>query len=222
MSTVLILGAGPNIGLATAKVFATAGYRVAVASRSKPADLDSSYKHFKFDASKPESVPSLFGEVRATLGDPSVVIYNTAQATSTPDGAFTLGLEQFRNDMDVNTTSPYITAQEAIKGFAKTGPGSTFIYTGNKLNVLGWPSLLSCGMGKSAVAHMIRTANIAFPDKGYKFYYVDQRQKDGNVTIPVGGPAHANEFLELAKDAKQRPWHYTFVEGQGYVDFHER
>jgi hypothetical protein len=55
-----------------------------------------------------------------------------------------------------------------------------------------------------------------------RFYYVDQRQKDGNVTIPPGGAAHAKEFLELARDAKQRAWHYTFVEGQGYTDFNER
>jgi NAD(P)-dependent dehydrogenase (short-subunit alcohol dehydrogenase family) len=73
MSTVLIIGAGPNIGLGAAKAFAAAGYKVALASRSKASDL---YKHFSFDASKPETVPQLFEGVRKELGDPKVVIYN--------------------------------------------------------------------------------------------------------------------------------------------------
>lgn len=76
MSTVLIIGAGPNIGLSTAKIFASAGYKVAIASRSKTSE---SYKYYSFDASKPETVSQLFAEVRKDLGDPSVVIYNGEQ-----------------------------------------------------------------------------------------------------------------------------------------------
>lgn len=56
----------------------------------------------------------------------------------------------------------------------------------------------------------------------YRFYYVDQRQSDGGITYPTGAEAHANTFLDLAQDEKQRTWHYTFVEGKGYVDFQER
>lgn len=55
-----------------------------------------------------------------------------------------------------------------------------------------------------------------------RFYYVDQRQSDGGITYPTGAEAHANTFLELAQDPKQRSWHYTFVDGKGYVDFEER
>lgn len=73
MSTVLVIGAGPNIGLGTAKVFAAAGYKVAIASRTKISDA---HKHFVFDASKPETVPQLFKSVRQELGDPKVVVYN--------------------------------------------------------------------------------------------------------------------------------------------------
>lgn len=73
MSTVLIIGVGPNIGLGTAKIFASAGYKVAIASRSKTSE---SYKYYPFDASEPETVSQLFAEVSKDLGNPNVVIYN--------------------------------------------------------------------------------------------------------------------------------------------------
>lgn len=35
----------------------------------------------------------------------------------------------------------------------------------------------------------------------------------------LSGPAHAEQYLQLAKDPEQKPWLQTFVEGQGYVEF---
>ena len=39
--------------------------------------------------------------------------------------------------------------------------------------------------------------------------------------MPTGlsGPAHAEEYLKLAKQPEQGPWQYTFVEGEGYKEF---
>lgn len=52
-----------------------------------------------------------------------------------------------------------------------------------------------------------------------RFYYADERQQDGSPTIPVGGPAAGEEYVKLAEDSEQGPWHYTFVKSKGYVDF---
>ncbi|ETS79152.1 hypothetical protein PFICI_09005 [Pestalotiopsis fici W106-1] len=179
MSTILIIGAGPNIGLATAMIFASAGYQVAIASRTKTSD---SYKHFFFDASKPETVPQLFAEIRKEFGDPKVVVYNAVDfgeadnevffnlaysRTATPENPFSLTLEEYAHDTNINATSVYAAAKEAVEGFSKTGPGSTFIFTGNKLNVAGFSHSLVFGMGKSASAHLIRAANNSFEGKGY-------------------------------------------------------
>lgn len=76
MPTVLIIGSGSNVGHATASIFASAGYKVAVASRSAKNPEDSAFSHFLFDATKPETVPELFDSVRKSVGLPSVVIYN--------------------------------------------------------------------------------------------------------------------------------------------------
>lgn len=74
MPSALIIGAGSNVGRATAEAFANAGYTVAVASRSAKTGQD--FKHFAFDASQPETVQKLFADVRKAVGTPSVVIYN--------------------------------------------------------------------------------------------------------------------------------------------------
>ncbi|KAI1505801.1 putative short chain type dehydrogenase [Biscogniauxia marginata] len=226
MPTVLILGAGPNIGQATAETFAAAGFQVAVASRSPK--LDPKFRHFVFDASNPETVPALFEQVSSAVGVPSVVIYNLYNAKrSDAEHPFDSELDQFQDLLNVNVTSVYITAREAVKGFEKLGAeglgpqGGTFIFTGNLLNGTAVPGLLSFGIGKSASAHLIQhLALAAYPGKPYKFYYGDERHEDGSpMTRDLGGEAHGKKYLELAQDPKQQPWLYTFVGGKGYVEF---
>lgn len=132
-------------------------------------------------------------------------------------------------------------AQEAVKGFKQLdGSASrTFILTGNMLNHIAKPDVLTFGMGKSASASLIWTASVAYEKHGFKwvswfglikffgnevlttdrFYYADERQANGGPTIPVSGPAAAEAYIELAEKEEQGPWNYTFMEGKGYVEF---
>jgi NAD(P)-dependent dehydrogenase (short-subunit alcohol dehydrogenase family) len=74
---ILILGAGPRVGLTTAKTFASKGYKVAVASRSlKETDSTDQQLNIKSDFNNPEDVVNAFAKVRKELGIPSVVVYN--------------------------------------------------------------------------------------------------------------------------------------------------
>ena len=52
-----------------------------------------------------------------------------------------------------------------------------------------------------------------------RFYYVDERKRDGSAKYHIDGAAHADLFFDLAEDSKQRPWQQTFVAGEGYKDF---
>ncbi|KAH8700250.1 putative short-chain dehydrogenases/reductase [Talaromyces proteolyticus] len=226
MPTLLIIGAGSRVGQATAEAFANVGYKVAVASRT--ARLDPKFKHFVFDATKPETVPGLFKEVRKIVGIPSVVIYNAYAAHITkPEDPFETPIDQFHSSMNVNTTSPWVAAGESVKGFEDLGTeglgaeGGTFIYTGNILNITVSPGFSTFGMGKIATSHLIQhLALVSYLDKPYKFYWGDQRLSDGQpLATGLSGPAHAELYLELAKDPKQRAWMQTFVKGQGYVVF---
>jgi hypothetical protein len=64
-------------------------------------------------------------------------------------------------------------------------------------------------------------AVVAAANEVSRFYYADERQPDGGVSIPVSGPAAAEAYVELAEDGEQRAWEYTFVKGKGYVEFKE-
>ncbi|KAI1370512.1 NAD(P)-binding protein [Hypoxylon crocopeplum] len=226
MSIVLIIGAGPNVGQSCADVFANAGFQVAVASRTRK--LDAKYRHYVFDAYKPETVPALFEQVSSELGAPSVVIYNAYAHEGTPkDNPFAQDIETLQKNSNVNTISPYLAAREAVKCFEKLGSsglgpsGATFIFTGNLLNQSVIAGLMPFGMGKTTTAYMIQhLALAAYDGKPYKFYYADERHEDGSfMTYDLNGDAHADAYLELASDSKQRAWDYTFVKGKGYVEF---
>lgn len=74
---VLILGAGPRVGLPAAKAFAAKGYKVAIAARSlNESDSTENQLHIKSDLANPDDVVKAFTDVRKKLGIPSVVVYN--------------------------------------------------------------------------------------------------------------------------------------------------
>jgi NAD(P)-dependent dehydrogenase (short-subunit alcohol dehydrogenase family) len=74
---VLILGAGPNIGQALVRIFASKGYKVALAARSlKEADSTANQLNIPSDFSKTDDVVNAFTKVKKVFGIPSVVIYN--------------------------------------------------------------------------------------------------------------------------------------------------
>ena len=95
-----------------------------------------------------------------------------AAATSNPpNDPLSLQLTDFSRDLNVNTVSPFVAAQQAVAGFAQlpATASKTFIYTGNILNTAIIPPLLDLGVGKSATAHIIRSAAAAYKDRGYKY-----------------------------------------------------
>lgn len=74
---ILILGSGPNVGQHVTRAFAAKGYQVALASRTlKEEDSTADQVNISSDLSEPNSVIGLFSKVRASLGIPSVVVYN--------------------------------------------------------------------------------------------------------------------------------------------------
>lgn len=173
---VLILGAGPRIGAAVAEKFASNGYKVAVASRSGSSSKTAKgFLSLKADFTKPDSIPALFDAVKTEFHtSPSVVVYNAASFTNPPDkdSIFSITAESVAADLNVNTISPYVAAQQAVKGW-ETLPKEakkTFIYTGNILNVsiVPVPMMLNGGMGKSASAFWIGVADATHSAQGYR------------------------------------------------------
>ncbi|KAL3458329.1 hypothetical protein BJX64DRAFT_301981 [Aspergillus heterothallicus] len=224
----LILGAGPRVGATVAATFASAGYKVAVASRrGTGSTTPEGYLSLQADFTKPESIPSVFDAIKAAYkAAPNVVVYNAAALTPPPatDSALSIPLSSFESDLNVNTVTPYAAAQEAIKGW-ETLPGDvkkSFIYTGNGLNTNQLPGalMLNLGVGKAASAYWLAVADVNYKAQGYRFFYVDERNADASFKgNALDGDAHAEFFAQLAKHEGNVPWWATFVKGKGYVKF---
>ncbi|KAI9691646.1 MAG: hypothetical protein M1822_007717 [Bathelium mastoideum] len=221
---VLILGSGPNIGQSVGRAFAAKGYRVALASRKANKAQDTTDQiHIQSDFADSSSISTTFSKVKASLGIPSVVVYNAGAVTpNPPDDPLSLALADFNKDFTINTVSPFVAAQQAAIGFAQLpdSASKTFIYTGNATNTITIPPLLDLGVGKSATAHIIQSAAAAYKDRGFKFYYGDERKADGAPAYgDIDGDAHAKMYVELAEGKTQGPWQQTFVKGVGYKHF---
>lgn len=173
---VLILGAGPRIGVSVAEKFASNGYRVAIASRTgSDAKTAAGFLSLKADLYKPESIPALFEAVKTEFHtSPSVVVYNAGGFTIPPnkDSVFSVSADSVALDLKINTISPYIAAQEAVSGWETLSKETkkTFIYTGNITNVsiVPMPLMLDIGMGKSASAFWIGLADALHSAQGFR------------------------------------------------------
>ena len=171
----LILGSGPRVGAAVAKQFATTGYSVAIASRKATEGKSAEgYLSVKADLSNPSSIPEIFDTVKTEFKNaPSVVVYNAAAFTMpVGDDLFSISAESLTTDLNINTGSVYVAAQEAIQGWQTlaTDAKKVFIYTGNKHNTAISPLLLTMtlGVGKSASAYLIGTADTVYSKLGYR------------------------------------------------------
>jgi NAD(P)-dependent dehydrogenase (short-subunit alcohol dehydrogenase family) len=173
---VLILGSGPRVGASVAATFASNGYSVVVTSRKgSNSTTPEGYLSLSADFNDPFSIPGIFDAVATKLNSaPNVVIYNAAALTPPPDQAsvFSISAAKVAADLNVNTISAFVAAEQAVKGFEKLGEGvkKTFIYTGNILNVavLPVPMMLNLGMGKAASAYWVGVADMTFASKGYR------------------------------------------------------
>jgi hypothetical protein len=94
----------------------------------------------------------------------------SAGLPNNPEDPLSIPLNDFSRDLHVNTTSAFVAAQQSVLSFKKlpANTSKTFIYTGNILNELTMASLLDGGVGKSATAHIVRSAAAAYSNKGFK------------------------------------------------------
>lgn len=99
--------------------------------------------------------------------------------------------EEIQDEFSINTFSPLFAAQEAVKGFKQLPQSAsrTFIFTGNALNDLVIPAVLTFGMAKSATARMVTFASAAYEKQGFKYVlpFLEVRHLTKPITDnPVG------------------------------------
>jgi NAD(P)-dependent dehydrogenase (short-subunit alcohol dehydrogenase family) len=178
----LIFGAGANIGAALVRRFSQAGYRVATVSRNAAdppvPSADGATLAVRADLSEPTQVPRAFNAVRQLWGaSPSVVIWNVANVTATPDSdnIFSVSLSAFDKDLALMVTSPFVAASESFKAWGAeedaAGKPKAFIMTGNiqPKVVVPLPDFTTIGVAKAGAAYWIGAADLFYKNKGWRY-----------------------------------------------------
>src|ERR1700722_8743893 len=108
----LLVGAGPGLGMAVARRFASNGYRVTLVARSMDglsgladtlADTGARIDTIAADASDPEALGARMGELYAEGGAPGLIIYNAVMGT--PDTLLDTSVEHLQTAYAVDVIS---------------------------------------------------------------------------------------------------------------------
>jgi short-subunit dehydrogenase len=162
MSTYLLIGAGPGIGLATARLFAEQGYRVVLAARNIErlqqfvAQLQSE-GHMaaaeRVDASSPTDVAALVQRIGSDL---SVVHYNAGILHYNSLGELQArpleseSVDSIISDTQINLVSAMAAARAAVPLFAGR-TGVSILFTGGGFGIQPTGDFLTLSVGKAGI-----------------------------------------------------------------------
>jgi short-subunit dehydrogenase len=153
----LLVGAGPGLGVAVARRFAVGGYRVTLLARSgdKLADLAGSLSDIgaeigtiEADASDPEGLGARLAVLYRGERAPGVIIYNAVMGA--PDQLLSATVDHLRAAYAVDVISAIVVAQVAAPAMKAAGFG-TMIVTGGGFADHPIPTLATVSLGKAAL-----------------------------------------------------------------------
>jgi len=150
--TALIVGAGPGLSAALARLLAREGFQVALAARNtaKLSDLvnESGARAYACDVSQAPDVTRLFEQVDADLGAPDLVVFNAGGRYRGPFEE--LDPAKVHETYMVGTFGGFLVAQAAAKRMLERGSGSIF-FTGATASVKSLPQSTPFAMSKFAL-----------------------------------------------------------------------
>jgi NAD(P)-dependent dehydrogenase (short-subunit alcohol dehydrogenase family) len=171
-SCTAIVGVGPGLGAALAERFAREGHAVAVLARSAGAresvvqDIlagGGKARGFDCDAGKPESVAAAFAQVRATFGDPEVLVYNAGLFAV--GGLLELAFADFEEAWRVNCFGGFLAAREVVPAMLKRGRG-TLLFTGATAALRGGAPFAGLAVGKFGLRALAQSLAREFGPEG--------------------------------------------------------
>jgi short-subunit dehydrogenase len=153
----LLVGAGPGLGIAVARRFAVGGYRATLVARSKDglrdladslADSGAQVDTVAADASDPEGLGARMAELYGEQGAPGLIIYNAV--VGAPDKLLSSSVEHLQTAYAVDVISAIVVVQVAAPVMRAAGSG-TIIVTGGGFADHPIPALATVSLGKAAL-----------------------------------------------------------------------
>ena len=178
-----VVGIGPGNGAALARRFDRDGYAVALLSRSTELSSQlaaslSQARAVSCDAADAPSVERAFEEVRKSLGQPEVVVYNAGSGLF--GGFADVTAQDFENAWRVNALGAFLVAKQTLPAMEAAGRGS-FVFIGATASLRGTPR--STAFAPAKAAQRIFAQSLA-RQLGPKGVHVSLIVVDGVVDLP--------------------------------------
>ncbi len=153
----LLVGAGPGLGVAVARRFAQGGYRVTLVARSTDslerlasdlADTGADIDTISADASDPEDLRVRLGAIYRGNGAPGLIVYNAVMGA--PDHLLSSSVAHLQTAYAVDVIGAIVVAQVAAPAMRAAGFG-TILVTGGGFADHPIPGLATVSLGKAAL-----------------------------------------------------------------------
>jgi short-subunit dehydrogenase len=153
----LLVGAGPGLGLAIARRFAVGGYRVTLVARNTDglgdlagalADTGAQISTIAADAGDPDALGARMRELYLRDGAPGVIVYNAVMGA--PDRLLSSSAAHLQTAYSVDVIGAIVVAQVAAPAMRAAGFG-TILVTGGGFADHPIPALATVSLGKAAL-----------------------------------------------------------------------
>jgi short-subunit dehydrogenase len=209
----LLVGAGPGLGLAVARRFAAGGYRVTLVARSADglgelarslADTGAEINTIQANAGSPEDLRARMTELYSDEGAPGVVIYNAVLGT--PDRLLSSTVAHLQEAYAVDVIGAIVVAQEAAPAMKAAGFG-TMIVTGGGFADHPIPALATVSLGKAALRSAATMLGAELGPDGIRV-----------ATLTIAGQIVAGTSFDPARIA-ERYWQIVQTDGPWQAEF---
>ncbi|KAF8339036.1 uncharacterized protein EI90DRAFT_2449077 [Cantharellus anzutake] len=228
--TVLILGAGRNIGIIAVKEFLDRGWNVVVGNRS-PRWLEAEelgYRTFFIELTSSGSVMGTLDNAFFAKDLPNVIIYNGVveqeiEAPTKYGDPLSISLSNMQICQEIGFYSMFETARWAMKSFAKIPDQKrVFMATGHADSISkARTEELGVALAKVQQRYFMDYLSQVFKDTGVQFYFPSQVLSRTQMVFPgykLSGAGHAIAFYKLANFTTQGPWDIRFLKDGTFLE----
>jgi len=204
----VVVGIGPKNGAAFARVFAGAGYRLALVSRR--ADLSKELarelgdtESYACDVADPVAVALTFEAIRSELGAPAVLIYNAGSGVWKT--AEELTAQELEQSFKVNALGLLVSAQQVLPGMREQGRGQ-IVVVGATASLRGRPKTAAFAAAKAAQRSLAQSLARQCAPEGI---HVSLLIIDGAIDDGGTGTDHADARRLRPESIAQEALHLT-------------
>lgn len=183
-----VTGGSRGIGLACARQLTQDGFKVAVGSRSEPAELDEDLLWVPLDVTSTESVDTAFSTIEEKLGPVTVLVSNAGITKDTL--VLRMKDDDFTSVLDANLTGTFRVAKRGIRSMMKARWGRIILMS-SVVGTMGQTGQANYSASKAGLVGLGRSLAREFASR--------------NVTVNLiaPGPIETDMLAEISDAARE-------------------